>query len=398
MKDLLKSTANNNILVFMGDGFQLEQIGEDSGLFKSITDPNIIKKLYGITLDGVTELTEVKRQSLDSNVLKVATLARTDNRAYVPNASMKDFKVVGQRADFIKDFKDAIRNNEDAIMIVATNAERATMNNIARTEKFGPNRSVLENGEKLISIANSTDLANSETFTGARIGEDFKKYSIQFTFEDKPVTFEMHLGFITDDNNIERKTMFFPDISRPSLYHGQILNAIKYNNRDLYDELKRDGYIKINKEGKPRLSDEIVIATYGYAITGHKSQGSQWEKIFVNQNYVAPSWNPARWYYTAITRSSKDVIVLPTGSNTLISPSAIETKINGIVTSEEKNVPLQTENFGKPKIAEFYSSLTDDQVARLKIDSLEDLIQMFDEIPINGYTEDDFINELNCKM
>jgi hypothetical protein len=398
MKDLLKSTANNNILVFMGDGFQLEQIGEDSGLFKAITDPNIIKKLYGITLDGVTELTEVKRQSLDSNVLKVATLARTDNRAYVPNASMKDFKVVGQRADFIKDFKDAIRNNEDAIMIVATNAERATMNNIARTEKFGPNRSVLENGEKLISIANSTDLANSETFTGARIGEDFKKYSIQFTFEDKPVTFEMHLGFITDDNNIERKTMFFPDISRPSLYHGQILNAIKYNNRDLYDELKRDGYIKINKEGKPRLSDEIVIATYGYAITGHKSQGSQWEKIFVNQNYVAPSWNPARWYYTAITRSSKDVIVLPTGSNTLISPSAIETKINGIVTSEEKNVPLQTENFGKPKIAEFYSSLTDDQVARLKIDSLEDLIQMFDEIPINGYTEDDFINELNCKM
>ncbi|MDD3666991.1 MAG: helicase C-terminal domain-containing protein, partial [Bacteroidales bacterium] len=49
---------------------------------------------------------------------------------------------------------------------------------------------------------------------------------------------------------------------------------------------------------------------YAYALTCHKTQGGQWERVFVD----AP-WNPdnvfttndLRWFYTAITRASRQV-------------------------------------------------------------------------------------------
>lgn len=65
--------------------------------------------------------------------------------------------------------------------------------------------------------------------------------------------------------------------------------------------------------------------------------------MFVNQNYNAPSWNPARWYYTAITRSAKDLVVLPSSSNVRIKNTDIESKINSIVP-EENDITSQIEN------------------------------------------------------
>ena len=46
----------------------------------------------------------------------------------------------------------------------------------------------------------------------------------------------------------------------------------------------------------------VLITTYGYAITAHKSQGSQWEKVYIHNDYWGD--NP-RWLYTAASRSTK---------------------------------------------------------------------------------------------
>lgn len=49
--------------------------------------------------------------------------------------------------------------------------------------------------------------------------------------------------------------------------------------------------------------------TYGYALTTHKSQGSQWPNVFVadESNVFRDDW--WRWLYTAITRASEKVTV-----------------------------------------------------------------------------------------
>lgn len=45
---------------------------------------------------------------------------------------------------------------------------------------------------------------------------------------------------------------------------------------------------------------------FGYAITVHKSQGSQWDDVTIYDDDML-SWKPAtrsRWLYTAITRGA----------------------------------------------------------------------------------------------
>ncbi len=49
---------------------------------------------------------------------------------------------------------------------------------------------------------------------------------------------------------------------------------------------------------------EIALWDWGYALTVHKSQGSEWPRVLVLEQ-IASSWSPARWMYTAATRASE---------------------------------------------------------------------------------------------
>jgi exodeoxyribonuclease-5 len=57
-----------------------------------------------------------------------------------------------------------------------------------------------------------------------------------------------------------------------------------------------------------------VYATYGYAITCHKSQGSQWKDVMVvDESFVFARDGKVmgrRWLYTAVTRASDSVVVV----------------------------------------------------------------------------------------
>ena len=322
MADLLDSTKRkNNVLIFMGDSYQLQPVGEDSGLFQG--------KVQEVKNDK-TELTEVKRQSLDSSILKVATVIRNDKKSYVPTESTEDFKVTRSKNEFVENFKQAVKANEDVAMIVATNNERLLMNKLAREAKFGEAaKNILNPGETIISIANSSDYSNSEVFNAKDVRGEPTKFDITFTDNfGKSSKYDIYLAFVVNNEGLEVPTLFLPNVDKPSIYHAQILKAARESSPGLYNAL--DGWMMNTKKG-PKLSPAISIATYGYAITAHKSQGSQWKKVFVNQNYVSESWDAARWFYTAITRASDEVEVLPSSSNVQISNAEIDSKLNAIV-------------------------------------------------------------------
>ena len=48
---------------------------------------------------------------------------------------------------------------------------------------------------------------------------------------------------------------------------------------------------------------------FGYALTTHKSQGSQWDSVLVINESSAFREDKSRWLYTAITRAAERVIV-----------------------------------------------------------------------------------------
>lgn len=45
---------------------------------------------------------------------------------------------------------------------------------------------------------------------------------------------------------------------------------------------------------------------WGYALTAHKSQGSEWDRVAVIEE-IGQSWSAARWRYTASTRAAKEL-------------------------------------------------------------------------------------------
>ena len=51
--------------------------------------------------------------------------------------------------------------------------------------------------------------------------------------------------------------------------------------------------------------------TYGYAITGHKSQGSQWDKVLViEERFPFEKEEHIKWLYTCCTRASSRLVLV----------------------------------------------------------------------------------------
>ena len=51
--------------------------------------------------------------------------------------------------------------------------------------------------------------------------------------------------------------------------------------------------------------------TYGYAITCHKAQGSEWDKVLViEESFPFVKEEHARWLYTAVTRAAEKIVLV----------------------------------------------------------------------------------------
>jgi exodeoxyribonuclease-5 len=51
--------------------------------------------------------------------------------------------------------------------------------------------------------------------------------------------------------------------------------------------------------------------TYGYAITAHKSQGSEWDNVLViEERFPFDEEEHRRWLYTACTRAAKKLVII----------------------------------------------------------------------------------------
>jgi len=71
-----------------------------------------------------------------------------------------------------------------------------------------------------------------------------------------------------------------------------------------------DFYITLKWNGKKIWNKEVNIATYGYAISAHKSQGNEWDNVYIDSSWLSSEWNHSRWMYTAVTRAKKQVEIL----------------------------------------------------------------------------------------
>ena len=185
-------------------------------------------------------------------------------------------------------------------VICATNAKRLALNNQMR-ELYGY-EGLPQDGEKMICLRNywediSTDgegvLVNGMTGTIHNPFPSFRDAPRYVKMRDHRMPLVCG-DFISEDEHIFAKVemdKYFIENGEPFLDW-------------------RESYAL----GKliPRIGDIIPRQfTYGYAVTCHKAQGSEWDKVLViEETFPFDKTEHARWLYTAATRASEKLVLV----------------------------------------------------------------------------------------
>lgn len=250
---MINCQLGNDLLSFgtpvlaLGDPAQLQPI-KGVGRFP-MGDPDVM-------------LTEIHRQAAGSPVLMLANLARMG--APLPEGDHGSSRVVKVEA-----LDDEDLHNVDQI-IVGTNCMRHGFNEAVRKMKgFSTDLPVV--GDKLICEANDPDAG---IFNGA-----------MFRVVETGRT----------DNSRQTIDLTVTSVDFPDEDPFEVTVPI---------ECFSDGF-----EGVGRNRDCVQWMTYGYAITAHKAQGSEWRSVLVVDESAVFGEDRRRWLYAAVTRASERVIV-----------------------------------------------------------------------------------------
>lgn len=96
-----------------------------------------------------------------------------------------------------------------------------------------------------------------------------------------------------------------------------LLNGATYRITDMVGDsiLELDSDLMVTAHMEPFFGQEVEpwhardaeMFDFGYAITCHKAQGSQWARVVVKDESAVFRNNAARWLYTAITRAAEEL-------------------------------------------------------------------------------------------
>lgn len=265
--DLWELLLSHGIYVIAcGDPFQLPPILEEQ-------DNHVLDHPH-VFLD------EVMRQAKESDIIRLSMDIRARKRiAPFKGNDVRVFKKTDSTISMLK-WADQI--------ITATNKNRSMINNIMREE--AQRGAEPEIGDKVICCHNSWSFITDEgdnPLTNGTIG-----YIDSFTLQN-----------ITYNTRLSKKVakVMMANINSENGYYSNI--PIDYLALTTGEKTftPQEEYRARKILANPPLPIEF---NYGYAITCHRSQGSQWSKVLVcEEGFPYDKEEHARWVYTAVTRS-----------------------------------------------------------------------------------------------
>lgn len=246
----------------LGDIGQLPAIEGDSG---------ILERPHAV-------LNEVVRQALESPIIRLSMDIRSGK--WLEYGGPKECRVMPS-----EQVTDKLLIGADQV-ICGKNVTRHCLNEQIRKIKFQDDyRAEPINGDKIVCLQNQWMVvgSNMEPLVNGMLGE-----VTNITFSDsklyKP---KMVADFISDNDGL----------------YGQIPMDYK-----IFTE-KESTINKDNWKNYPK-NERAYEFDYGYAITCHKSQGSEFDKVIVYDEWLGDRDYHQRWLYTACTRASKMLVIV----------------------------------------------------------------------------------------
>ncbi len=303
--------------LFIGDTAQLPPVKLDvsPALDAGTLELNFNKEVIEI------ELNEVVRQAADSGILMNATTIREQ----LQSGYYDDFTFdIDGFSDIIRlvdghEIMDAINDaysnlgQEETVIIVRSN-KRANLYNQQIRSRILFKEEELASGDFLMVVKNNYFWLDNTSEAGFIANGDIVEVLEIFAFKELyGFRFaEVKVRMVDYPNQKPFETVVLLDTitaETPSLPYEDA-------NR-LYQEVMKD-YANEKSKYKRFLSVKnnkyfnALQVKFSYAITCHKSQGGQWQKVFVEQPYLPNGFDSdyLRWLYTAITRAQGQLYLI----------------------------------------------------------------------------------------
>lgn len=311
-------------LLLVGDTAQLPPVGEEES--PALSDDVLTR--YGL-LTGSADLTEVVRQSRDSDVLAEATLVRQllaeGAEGIPPLHTDPEGEVRALPGDeLIERLYDDYRDcGEDGVIIVTRTNKRANIYNNGIRGRILDREDELVRGDRVMAVKNNYYWAAEEAKTlpqGERLPFDFiangdtaevvrlrnvhEQYG--FRFADATLRFADY-----DDYELSCRVML-------TTLQSESPSLTREERTRLYEAVLEDyAHIPLKRDRLKAVREDpyynALQLKYAYAVTCHKAQGGQWQRVYVDQGYVPEDTTGAaylRWLYTALTRTTERVYLV----------------------------------------------------------------------------------------
>ena len=322
LEDLVRFVRNGTgcKVVLIGDSAQLPPVGLDMS--------PALSREYMSMIGGVefVNLTTVVRQNQESGILYNATLVRNlisemecgidaipRDELGLETARFDDIRRIGG-GELIETISDAYsRWGEDEVVVLCRSNKRAIKYNlgIRSTVQFKEER--LVRGEKLMIVKNCYQfiegiegmdyIANGDIANLVRISKYEQRYGLNFA--------EARLSF--------------PDYDDQEIVAKVILDTLESESASLTYEQSNQLYLGVNEDyshitSKKKRYDAVredkyynaLQLKYAEALTCHKSQGGQWECVFIDNAFWQEelTLDDLKWLYTALTRARTKVFLV----------------------------------------------------------------------------------------
>jgi ATP-dependent exoDNAse (exonuclease V) alpha subunit len=309
-------SGTNCKMILLGDTAQLPPVNLD---ISPALDTHTLAVHYDKEIESI-ELDEVMRQEESSGILFNATELREllkDSFIDAFQFDVKRFKDIVRLTDGY-DIQDAIQSAysnysiEDTAFIVRSNKRANQYNEQIRT-RILDRESELSTGDFLMVVKNNyfwlKDSDEAGFIANGDIIEVLEIFGIQELYSFKFAKVKIRMVDYPDQKPLE--TVLLLDTIKsesPSLTYEE-------SNR-LYQEVLKDyeGETKFKQFQKVKNNEyfNALQVKFSYAITCHKSQGGQWNTVFIEQPYLPDGINSdyIRWLYTAMTRAKNKLYLI----------------------------------------------------------------------------------------
>lgn len=311
-------------LLLVGDTAQLPPVGEEDS--PALCDE--VLRRYGL-LVGSASLTEVVRQSSESDVLSGATLLRqllTEGFEGIPpihtDAHGEVRALPGNELieSLVGDYQEY---GADSVIVVTRSNKRANIYNNGIRSRIFDREDEITRGDLVMAVKNNyywteqcakslpkdekmlfNFIANGDTAEVVRIRNMHEQYG--FRFADATLRFADY-----DDFEMDCRLLL-------STLQSESPSLTREESNQLYERVLEDYmHIPLKKDRMKALREDpyynALQIKYAYAVTCHKAQGGQWARVYVDQGFVPADATGAsylRWLYTAFTRTTERVYLV----------------------------------------------------------------------------------------